>query len=941
MATLDLRELEGMVTFIILYDENSLFYISYTVHAVRRILHKHRALWYAIGIHLPGVEESDLDAIKVEHSTNCEACSKKLADKWLKQVDPPPTRQALDTAIRKAQQIRWSRSIFLLLASSTLVVLMSVAIASYRHLIPPQLLHETLPTNVVMFGREEDMKNLTELWLDNGVQFINVYGPPGWGKSTLVMRFGHQMVEGGTNVVYIEMNDCRDFFVFENHLREKIPQCRDAQDLPNCVGRMFNERGILIILDNTDYHWFESRHNSKLEKFVESLQKHSAVVKVILTSQRDLNWKPLDGFVTYTPQKISNETCSEIFVHKHNDSGLARKVCERLGNMPLPVKLVASRFADSTDLCDEDECIAEWTKFEDAVHFSYKHLNRSTQVCASLLVKFPGSFTLVAVRQILPNQMGGYEATKCLTSLLKYSFLDRREYKLSGDIFLVDLNDRFQFHMLIKEAVEKFLNNDHHFSSSDYNILLIEFGTNFFTYYKPCMFKFWEAMDTVWDISYTPIHEKRTNELETQDKVKVEAEVLSGRLVGMKCFAEHMNVNSLLAFLPASDSATFQTAVSCSQYKWYSPQTLLNIFPFLSNVFIGDHSILTILEDACLNPDYQYGRDNPEETIMAYANLFNSVISSDMPTPVCPSCGESEALIQRMMRCVEKIEQLAHIGGSTTVNATAIFYGTLYHLCICQTRRCHSADSDSLCSRIWEYWLKANLAPLHVNFCDLCTRTSSLGVESCETTYTPLLCRSCNSSMSRGLDSFIARDHNRTVTFIKLAIEEDNEHTPCNNIKKLVGAMILYSIGHGDDSEYDVQYLRDILPDEVHCLPQLYSHFEPFFADLNVTNVRHIVSNNSKIPAASIIKCLQEIIDVFGEHYVTPRANFGWAFPNSTVDYDYFHELWNNFSTVTSFMDYSNGRLVHRTVPVPVNALCLLQYDWNSLLCSLIKVTYL
>ncbi len=884
-----------------------------------------------------------MDAIRADSegsSNHCEACSKKLTELWMKQVDPPPSKEALDRAVKKAYSKQRSKSTQILITSAV-AALLGISLGSYYSLVTTPLLYESLPTNVVMFGGEEDLNNLTRLWMDEKVQFINVYGPPGWGKSTLVMRFGHQVVEGGTSVVYVNMNDTDKFSMLQRDIRDKIPQCGDTQDLPHCIGKQFDAAGLLIILDNTDFVWFEKETNAKLESFMESLQKYSATVKVIITSRQDMNWKPLDGFATYTPLKVSNETCHEIFLHKHEDSRLAQKVCQRLGNMPLPVKLVASRFADSTDLCEEDECIAEWEKFEDAVHFSYKHLNRSTQVCTSLLVRFPGSFTLVAVRSILPEHMGDTQATKCLTSLLKYSFLDRRQYKQSGDILLVDLKDRLQFHMLIKETIFKFLSDDSYYSSNGYNILLFKFGSNFFTYYEPCMVKFWESMDTVWNMSNGKIQTQEpelTHELELQHRAAAEEQVLSGRLVGMTCFAEYVNINSLFAFLPANGNTTLELATSYSEYKWYSPQTLLTIFPFMSGVFIGDHSILTVLEGACHHPNF--GLSNPVETITALANMFNSALGADLPTPICPDCDKSQALIQRMSHCVEKIEQLAHIGSTNTINATAIFYGTLYHLCICQTRSCrrHSTTNRD-CVRVWEYWLKANVAPLYINFCNFCIESF---IENGDLNFAPRLCRSCNSSLSLGIRSYVARNHVETIEFIKQAIEEERD-TSCSDLKRVIGAMILYSIGYccDDSAKSEVQYVRHILPDRVHCLPQLYSHFEPFFTELNVTNVELIIRNNSKIPAASIIACLREIIDVFGEHHATPRSTFGWVFPNCTAEYDYFHELWNNFSTLTSFMDYSNGRLVHRTIPIQVSTLCLLQYDWDSLLCSLMKVAYL
>lgn len=90
--------LEGMLIFTIAYVFNWVqaeSLITILIIIVRRILHKHRAVWYKIGLHLPGVQRSDLDAIWVDsedssnQQSNCEACSKKLAELAMAEAGRP------------------------------------------------------------------------------------------------------------------------------------------------------------------------------------------------------------------------------------------------------------------------------------------------------------------------------------------------------------------------------------------------------------------------------------------------------------------------------------------------------------------------------------------------------------------------------------------------------------------------------------------------------------------------------------------------------------------------------------------------------------------------------------------------------------------------------------------------------------------------------------
>ena len=65
--------------------------------------------------------------------------------------------------------------------------------------------------NIQFVGRDKEMDEIVSM-LDYGTskstRIVNVYGSPGFGKSTLVIHVGHRMLANGVNVHYVNLVDC-------------------------------------------------------------------------------------------------------------------------------------------------------------------------------------------------------------------------------------------------------------------------------------------------------------------------------------------------------------------------------------------------------------------------------------------------------------------------------------------------------------------------------------------------------------------------------------------------------------------------------------------------------------------------------------------------------------------------------------------------------------
>ena len=116
---------------------------------------------------------------------------------------------------------------------------------------------KTLPyISGTFVGRETELNDVLQL-LDFGhsdTRVVSIDGPPGFGKSTLAIKVGHQMARKGMNVLYINMLEVSSMQV----LAEKV--CRGAGIVIKKtvrIERLYHwardlSYNTLLILDNCD-----------------------------------------------------------------------------------------------------------------------------------------------------------------------------------------------------------------------------------------------------------------------------------------------------------------------------------------------------------------------------------------------------------------------------------------------------------------------------------------------------------------------------------------------------------------------------------------------------------------------------------------------------------------------------------------------------------------
>ena len=319
-------------------------------------------------------------------------------------------------------------------------------------------------------GREREMEALTKQidFHNHSTRIINIFGPPGFGKSTLAISVGHIAVKDGVEVHYVDMVEFPEKGV-KQILAEKILKVKHT-DFEDLLEWLRNYRywyyQILLIFDNCDNVLHNQREDFQdaINKVVES----SLNVRVLLTSREVATLS--EYFHWYKLEAISTAAANELLdrrVPKRVGLGPSHReqIAKLTGNVPLALQIISS-LLHLPNALSLSEVVQELDKdpipFLSPKHFpvskqilvsislSFKYLSMEVLLGGCNLVVFPGSFDDEAASAVLTQSvLQVYKSTTrhVLDSLLRSSLLEVNER-----------TSRYQYHRLIREYFLYYIN---------------------------------------------------------------------------------------------------------------------------------------------------------------------------------------------------------------------------------------------------------------------------------------------------------------------------------------------------------------------------------------------------------------------------------------------------------------------------------------------------
>lgn len=317
-------------------------------------------------------------------------------------------------------------------------------------------------------GREEHLSEIIDLidFKKSDLKIVNIFGSPGFGKSTLAIHAGHKMLERGVTVHYVDLSKCS---------KDRVRLCIAQKVIESSTGEYENVdfkkflrwvRGKffynLIILDNCD----ESLRMQKeeLQSTIEKIVYGSKVFRILMTS-REVTIHT-NSFEQFRLHELSTEAACELLqlklpTHMTITSLEKKELAKETGNVPLALQIVGSLFR-LPDLVSPAQIIKE-LKENSILALSPKQLPEDRQINAS----FSLSYKYLSVKerrigQVLSNFRGSFSIDATVTILSSFIFLNKsiaeREECVQGVLSLLvqrsllelDGHHRYHFHPLIR-----------------------------------------------------------------------------------------------------------------------------------------------------------------------------------------------------------------------------------------------------------------------------------------------------------------------------------------------------------------------------------------------------------------------------------------------------------------------------------------------------------
>ena len=383
-------------------------------------------------------------------------------------------------------------------------------------------LDDTLP----FVGRENDVRNVTNIIVLYKVSIVGISGSPAFGKSTLAIHIGYKVAEKGITVGYINADEddllsevsegigTREMLTTESvrpYFGKKEETMEDTklkgtpkrwEEVKRWAAKL-NGRALLV-LDNCD-NPLEEQDGELFKKIVTEIWKAGeGRLQLVITSQKKISFVNIN-FLPYPIKKLSLQSSVSLLkkMVEGVDVAMSDEQAEVIGNLsdgcPLALRIIGTELRSPEtgvtemihDLTFEiikvisDHSLQNVSRFQAIMNVAYRRLGGGMQYCAQQVSFFPGSFDHQAGQKLLDN---GF---LCMLVLVQRSLLDRY-WTSYGD----NSEKRYQLHKLIQKFfLAKYIEENDNSTSF---VLWDSFNRSLQNFYSDYVTRYVEGEKTEW-----------------------------------------------------------------------------------------------------------------------------------------------------------------------------------------------------------------------------------------------------------------------------------------------------------------------------------------------------------------------------------------------------------------------------------------------------------
>ena len=336
-------------------------------------------------------------------------------------------------------------------------------------LVPDSSIPDELPNFV---GRDKECKAVEHHLTDEVTRLVNVWGPPGFGKTSVAIRVAHHLQEKNFPVYFASVRGVESMEDLVSKLLRMFVDDKQVHHIASsdlviqCLQQIRNP--FVLILDNADdlLESEDAKRKQHVLRFIEEILTHCKHIKLLLTTRESLDYLSHKLPIFLEKINVLDEISSAHLVRlllPDASEGDCKCVVKECGNVPMSMRLMCSIIKEANIsinvLLDElsnstivevlnSESVPDHFRLKSVINTSFKRLMIPERDAFVSLSVFPEWFGIEEAQAIL-NVKSEVKTKQIIRSSERKSLIH------CGENF-----SRFTIHSLLRSFIKEEVKND-------------------------------------------------------------------------------------------------------------------------------------------------------------------------------------------------------------------------------------------------------------------------------------------------------------------------------------------------------------------------------------------------------------------------------------------------------------------------------------------------